>query len=173
MTEKTEKTGFKINKKIIIAGIVFLILLITSIAFFIFFPLDDKKVENENKKKQEKSENSEVYKPVPEDFYPGLLKFGEMTIKLQPEFKEDLPKNLRIEIYAEVNEDSTRLVLMEKKNVIENYLKTYFESKKPSEIDDIKEKIIIKQEIFKKINEISGKKNMKNIYFTEFLILDW
>ncbi|MDY0361800.1 MAG: flagellar basal body-associated FliL family protein [Desulforegulaceae bacterium] len=170
MTEETKKPGFKINRKIIIFGGVFLILLIISAAFFIFFFGDNEK---ENEQKQNEVENTEVYKPGPEDFYPDLFKFAEMTIKLQPQFEEELPKNLRIEIYAEVNEESAKFVLMEKKNIVEKYFKAYFGSKKPSEIDDVTEKIIIKQEIFKKIDEISGKKLMKNIYFTEFLILDW
>ncbi|MCB9481284.1 MAG: flagellar basal body-associated FliL family protein [Desulfobacteraceae bacterium] len=174
MAEENKKTGFKISKKfIIIGGIILILAVVLSAVFIFFFTGTDKPEEKKDEQKEKPAEIQSVYKPGPEDFYPGLFNFREMTIKLKPEFEEEPPRNLRITIYAEVIEDSDKFILMEKKNTIEKYLVSYFNSKKPSDIDDLSEKLIIKQELFKKINEISGKKIMKNIYFTEFLILDW
>jgi flagellar basal body-associated protein FliL len=174
MAEEKEKSKFKLSKKLIIiisaASLVFTAILFT--VFLLFFLGSDE--DSENKDKDSKSGDQEsVYLPGPEDFYPGLVKFGEIIVKLKPEFQEELAKNLRITIYAEVNEENDKYILVEKKNLIEQYLVSYFSGKKPSDIDEVTEKLIIKQKILKRINEISGKKIMKNIYFTEFLVLDW
>jgi flagellar basal body-associated protein FliL len=174
MAEEMEKSRFKITRKlIIIAGGVFLLLVAVLFAVFILFFTGNEENEQKNENGPEASGSTVVYTPGPEDFYSGLLKFGEITVKLKPEFEEELPRNLRVTVYAEVINDSDKFLLLEKKNLIENYLISYFREKKPSDIDEITEKIIIKQEIFRRINEVSGREIMKNIYFTEFLILDW
>ncbi|MDY0131262.1 MAG: flagellar basal body-associated FliL family protein [Desulforegulaceae bacterium] len=172
MSEEKEKSKFKISKNlIIIIGGGFLLL--GSVFFIVFILFFTDKDIDKTKKAPKPDENQALFVSGPEDFYPGLLKFGEIIVKLKPEFEEELAKNLRITIYAEVIEKSDKLLLIENKNLIEKYLALYFSGKKPSDLDEITEKLFIKQNLFKKINEISGKNIMRNLYFTEFLILDW
>lgn len=169
--EEEEKKGSK-KKLFIFVGAGLLVVIIGIVLFFLVFGGSKEEPEVEKEKEEEKTEEV-ITKIIEEDFYPGLVRVPEIKIKLLPENEEDKPWNLRLSLFIEFKTDENKYLLIEKLDIFQKYLISTFEQKKPSEIDDISEKIILKQELVNKITQLLNTDDVENIHFAEFLVLDW
>jgi|GEM_PF-4674682 flagellar basal body-associated protein FliL len=171
-TDKNENQGFLKNRKklvLIFSGAAVFIIVVASLLFFFLFK-DGKGGNKAQKTAEQKTKNTA---PDPADVYTGMVKFSEMRIELMPESEDEVQKRVRISFYLEFKSDNDKYVMLENMDKLQNFLKIYFSRKKPSHLDTLYEKIMLKKEIFQKVKEITQSDSLENIYITEFLILDW
>ncbi len=175
MEETSEEGSGKKKLVIIIIAAVISILVIGVIVLFLFFRSGDNKKSNDEAKMPENEVEQEITSPVisAESFYPGLVKIPETIVELVSEDNSNVRRKLRISFYIKVGNDELKYVLLEKSDLIINKITEYLQGMKLSDIDESFEKILLKQTLIKKISDITGGGKIENIYFSEFLILDW
>lgn len=168
-SELEEQKGLGKKKLIIIfAGAGLLIIIVAVVLFFLLFG------KNKEEEKLEDAVNKQDAAGVPvQDFYPDLFKLEEVKLKLAPEEGSEVEKYLRLSFYTKFKTPEDKFVLSENAELLKNRIASLFESKKPSDIDEIHEKILLKKEIIRLISDILKKDSVENIYYSEFLILDW
>lgn len=169
-SELEKQKGLGKKKLIIIfAGAALLIIIVAVVLFFFLFGKD---------KEEEKLENtvnnvdSAVVTPA-QDFYPDLFKMPETKFKLAPEEGSEIEKFLRISFYVKLKNSEDKFLLVDNADLLKNRITSVFEQKKPSDIDEIYEKILLKKKIIRLISDVLKKDSVENIYYSEFLILDW
>ena len=166
-----EKKGGKKKLFIIIGGAVGLLIIIGVILFFFVFSNGEEEVKEE----PEEEAAEEVIEPVKipeEEFFPGILKVQEMKLNLFQE-NEEIEEFIMLSFFIQFENDDDKYLLIEKMDVFQADLKNKFAGKKAWELDEVSEKILLKHEIIKDIESIIEKKSVRNIIFSEYLILDW
>lgn len=177
--EQEVEEGKKSKKKLFIfvgAGVL-IVIIAALLFFFLFIKGGDEKIEEEPQEQEvveeQKEEEAVPQKEYADSFYPGLVRVGELDIKLKPESEGIPPKTLKISFYVEFKTDENKYLLEEKLDIFQKQVIEFFGTKTSSEIDDISEKLMIKQLFVRMISDLLNTKDVQNIYFAEFLIFDW
>jgi len=175
-TKQNEEQGKKSRKKLFIFIGIGIIVVIISLALFFFLFFGKGKPKQEVKKQKAAKTEKQTgppLKPSAEVFYPALVKIPEMIISLMPEFPDFPQKKLRLEIYLKFVSDEARYPAIENLDKIQKGIKKIIIKMRPSELDDVSDKILLKQKFYKLVTEYVKTDSLSSIYFTEFLILDW